>query len=131
MTDNREAEVGGLSTIGIRTKRVYEPEEPDDGERLLVERLWPRGMSRQALAMDGWLRDAAPSHELRRWFAHDPEKWGEFRRRYAAELDRSPDAWRPILDAARGHDVTLLYSARDTVHNNAVALKEYLERKAR
>jgi uncharacterized protein YeaO (DUF488 family) len=115
----------------IRTKRVYESQDAHDGTRLLVERLWPRGLTKEEVAMDGWLKDVAPSGALRRWFAHDPAKWDEFRRRYAAELDGMPDAWRPILETARAKDVTLLYSARDTLHNNAVALKEYLEQHAR
>jgi uncharacterized protein YeaO (DUF488 family) len=115
----------------IRTKRVYETPDPGDGTRLLVERLWPRGMRKEAVAMDGWPKAVAPSDTLRRWFAHDPAKWEEFGRRYAAELDRDPEAWRPILEAAGRDTVTLLYSARDTAHNNAVALKQYLERRAR
>jgi uncharacterized protein YeaO (DUF488 family) len=115
----------------IRTKRVYETPEHGDGTRLLVERLWPRGMKKEAVAMDAWPKDVAPSGALRRWFAHDPAKWEEFKRRYAAELDGEPGSWRPILEAARRNVVTLLYSARDTEHNNAVALKEYLERRGR
>ena len=112
----------------VHTKRVYDPFDARDGARFLVERLWPRGMRKSSLRMDGWLKDVAPSDTLRRWFGHDPAKWEEFRRRYFAELDRAPDAWRPLVEAARGGDVTLLYSARDTEHNNAVALKAYLER---
>ncbi len=112
----------------IRTKRVYEEPEPADGTRFLVERLWPRGMRKEALRLDGWLWDVAPSGELRRWFGHDPAKWEEFRRRYFAELDREPGAWRPILEAASQGDVTLLYRARDAEHNNARALAEYLTR---
>lgn len=115
----------------IQTKRVYEPPESSDGVRFLVERLWPRGMRKEAVAMAGWLKDVAPSGALRRWFAHDPTKWEEFKRRYFTELDGEPEAWQPILQAARRNTVTLLYSARDTAHNNAVALKEYLERHAR
>jgi uncharacterized protein YeaO (DUF488 family) len=111
----------------IRTRRVYDPPEPGDGTRFLVERLWPRGMKKEALPLDGWLKDAAPSDELRRWFSHDPAKWDEFRRRYDAELEGKPDVLQPLREAARQGNVTLLYSARDTEHNNAVALKEYLE----
>jgi uncharacterized protein YeaO (DUF488 family) len=111
----------------IRTRRVYDPPEPGDGTRFLVERLWPRGMKKEELPMDGWLKDAAPSDELRRWFSHDPAKWDEFRRRYDAELEGKPDVLQPLREAARQGNVTLLYSARDTQHNNAVALKEYLE----
>ena len=113
----------------IRLKRVYDLPEPGDGVRLLVERLWPRGMKKDALRLDGWLKDVAPSDALRRWFAHDPAKWDEFQRRYRAELDAHPEAWQPILEAARQGDVTLLYSARDTQRNSAVALKAYLEDK--
>lgn len=111
----------------IRVKRVYEPHEPDDGKRFLVERLWPRGVRKEALALDGWLKDVAPSDALRRWFGHDPARWGEFRRRYTAELDARPAAWQPLLEAAEDGPVTLLFSARDTEHNNAVALRAYLE----
>jgi uncharacterized protein YeaO (DUF488 family) len=111
----------------IRIRRVYEEPEPADGTRFLVERLWPRGMRKEALRLDGWLKDVAPSGELRRWFGHDPAKWEEFRRRYFAELDREPEAWRPILEAARQGNVTLLYSTRDAENNNARALLGYLE----
>lgn len=110
----------------IRTKRVYEPAEPEDGARFLVERLWPRGMKKEALHMDAWLKEVAPSDELRKWFGHDPSKWAEFRRRYFKELESRTGALRPILDAASSGTVTLLYSAHDIEHNNAVALKEYL-----
>jgi uncharacterized protein YeaO (DUF488 family) len=112
----------------IRLKRVYDPPSAEDGERYLVERLWPRGMSRQSLHLSGWLREVAPSAELRVWFGHDPAKWAKFRRRYFRELDTRPEAWKPLLEAARRGTVTLLFSARDAEHNNAVALKEYLER---
>jgi uncharacterized protein YeaO (DUF488 family) len=113
----------------IQTRRVYETPEPSDGTRFLVERLWPRGMKKEALKLDGWLKEVAPSAELRRWFGHDPAKWKEFRRRYFTELDQHPEAWQPIQEAARRGTVTLLYSARDTAHNSAVALKAYLEEK--
>ncbi len=115
----------------IRTKRVYEEPEPADGTRFLVERLWPRGMRKEALHLDAWLKDVAPSGELRRWYGHDPTKWEEFRRRYFAELDGEPEAWRPILAAANQGDVTLLYSARDVERNSARALAEYLAGPAR
>ena len=113
----------------IKLKRVYEKEDPSDGVRYLIERLWPRGVKKAALRIDGWLKDAGPSTELRKWFSHDAEKWQEFRRRYSVELDRAPEAWAPIRDAARQGTVTLLYSSHDTEHNNAVALKEYIEHK--
>jgi uncharacterized protein YeaO (DUF488 family) len=114
----------------IKLKRVYEKEDSDDGVRYLIERLWPRGVKKTSLRIDGWLKDAGPSTELREWFSHDPAKWQEFRRRYFEELDRTPDAWAPIRDATRQGTVTLLYSSHDTEHNNAVALKEYVEHKA-
>jgi uncharacterized protein YeaO (DUF488 family) len=110
----------------IQLKRAYDTAERADGVRYLVERLWPRGLKKEQLRLDGWLKDVAPSAELRKWFSHDPAKWPEFRRRYLAELDRSSEAWRPILDAARRGRVTLIYSSHDTEHNNAVALKDYL-----
>lgn len=111
----------------IAVKRVYEAPEPDDGARFLVERLWPRGMKKESLIMDGWLKEIAPSDGLRRWYGHDPAKWQEFQRRYRAELDAHPAVWQPLLDASRRGNVTLLIAARDTEHNNAVALKLYLE----
>lgn len=113
----------------IHTKRVYDPPARGDGTRFLVERLWPRGIKKQELDATAWLKDVAPSTELRQWFAHDPAKWSAFKRKYFAELDKAETAWKPILQAARRGNVTLLYSARDTEHNNAVALKAYLDRK--
>ena len=112
----------------VAVKRVYEPAVPGDGTRFLVERLWPRGVRKESLQHAGWLKDVAPSDELRRWFGHDPAKWDEFCHRYWAELDSRKAAWHPILEAARRGRVTLLYSARDTEHNNALALKTYLEK---
>lgn len=111
--------------IGI--KRVYDDPETSDGARYLVERLWPRGMKKENLIMDAWFKEVAPSSDLRRWFGHDPEKWKEFQRRYRAELDANPNAWKPLLEASKRGNVTLLYSARDTEHNNADTLKSYLE----
>lgn len=115
----------------MKIKRVYEPPEPDDGARFLVDRIWPRGTKKDSLKLDGWLKDVAPSDTLRKWFAHDPAKWDEFRRRYFAELDSKPQTWQGILKIGREGNVTLLYGARETEHNNAVALKEYLERQVR
>jgi uncharacterized protein YeaO (DUF488 family) len=112
----------------IQVKRVYEPPSARDGARFLVERLWPRGMKKEELRLDEWLKEAAPSDKLRRWFGHVPERWEEFRRRYFLELDEKPESWEPIRKAARRGTVTLLYSARDTEHNSAAALKEYLKR---
>ena len=110
----------------LALKRVYDKAAPEDGVRFLVERLWPRGIKKTDLRLDDWLKDVAPSNELRRWFAHDPNKWTEFQKRYFAELDRHPEACEPIRSAARHGRVTLIYSSHDAEHNNAVALKEYL-----
>lgn len=114
----------------IAIKRAYDPPAKTDGARILVERLWPRGVKKEKLKLTGWLKDAAPSTELRKWFSHDPDKWKEFQRRYRAELDKHPEAWQPILDAARKGKVTLLFSSHDAEHNNVVALKTYLENTA-
>jgi len=111
----------------IQLERVYDAPNSGDGARFLVERLWPRGVKKTSLKMDGWLKDVAPSTELRTWFSHDPVKWDEFCRRYFAELKANPDAWRPILDAMHLGNVTLIYSSHDTEHNNAVALKDFLK----
>ena len=110
----------------IALARVYDDEKAGQGPRFLVERLWPRGVRRADLRLSDWLKDVAPSDELRRWFGHEPEKWDEFRRRYFAELDERPQAWESLRDTSATGDVTLLYSARDVEHNNAVALREYL-----
>ncbi len=115
----------------ITLKRAYDPVSRTDGTRFLVERLWPRGISKARLRVDAWLKEAGPSTELRKWFGHDPEKWVEFRRRYFRELRSRPEAWQPILSAARRGPVTLVYSSHDTAHNNAVALREFLRRKRR
>ncbi|HVO24047.1 MAG TPA: DUF488 domain-containing protein [Candidatus Margulisiibacteriota bacterium] len=115
--------------MAIKLKRAYEPAAAGDGVRYLVERLWPRGMKKTELRLDAWLKDVAPSSDLRQWFSHDPAKWREFRQRYFRELQGNTGAWEPLLKAARRGTVTLLYSARDTEHNNAVALKEFLEGK--
>jgi uncharacterized protein YeaO (DUF488 family) len=110
----------------IRVKRTYDPPARGDGWRVLVERLWPRGMKKEALAADAWLKEVAPSTELRKWFDHQVERWDEFRRRYRDELKAHPDAWQPIVDAGRRGTVTLLYSAHDTLHNGAIVLRDYL-----
>ena len=111
----------------IKIKRVFDPFEPGDGTRFLVDRLWPRGMKKGSFKMDAWLKSAAPSDALRRWFGHDPQKRDEFLDRYFAELDAVREAIEPIIEAAARGDVTLLYSARDTENNNAVALRKYIE----
>jgi uncharacterized protein YeaO (DUF488 family) len=113
--------------IVIKIKRVYEEANSSDGTRLLIERLWPRGMRKDSLSLDGWLKEAGPSTTLRKWFSHDPAKWDEFRKRYFAELEANPSVWRPITEAARRGTVTLIYSSHDEEHNNAVALQEFLK----
>ena len=110
----------------ITLTRVYDHEIAGDRPRFLVERLWPRGVRRADLHLTDWLKEVGPSDELRRWFGHQPERWDEFRRRYFAELDGNPEAWKPLRDAADDGDITLLYSSHDEDHNNAVALREYL-----
>lgn len=113
----------------IQLKRAYEPADKGDGIRYLVERLWPRGVKKTDMPLTDWLKEVAPSTELRKWFGHDPAKWPEFQRRYFAELDRNADVWAPILDRALRGRVTLVYSSHDAEHNNAVALKQYLDQK--
>ncbi|MCC6994606.1 MAG: DUF488 domain-containing protein [Deltaproteobacteria bacterium] len=110
----------------IRIKRAYEAPEPTDGTRVLVDRLWPRGVKKEALDLDVWAKDVAPSAELRQWFGHRGERWQEFRRRYRAELRANPDGWSPILEATRRGPVTLVYGARDAEHNDAVVLRDFL-----
>jgi uncharacterized protein YeaO (DUF488 family) len=112
-------------------KRACERAARADGTRFLIDRLWPRGLSKAAPPPMPGSKTWAPSAALRRWFSHDPRRWNEFRKRYARELDSSPDAWRPIVSAARRGTVTLVYSAHDVRHNNAVALLEYLTAKRR
>jgi uncharacterized protein YeaO (DUF488 family) len=113
----------------IKIKRVYEPVDATDGDRYLVDRLWPRGKSKESLQIVAWLKDAAPSNDLRRWYGHDPAKWEEFQRRYQAELDAVPESWAPLVEAAKGGDITLLYSSKELEINNAAALRLYLEDK--
>jgi uncharacterized protein YeaO (DUF488 family) len=113
--------------ITLQLKRVYDERNEQDGARFLVERLWPRGITKLVLVDAQWLKDVAPSAELRKWSHHDRKRWNEFRRRYFAELKHQKDCLSPILDAARKGTVTLLYSSHDSEHNNAVALKEFLE----
>ena len=110
----------------IYTKRVYEPISKDDGVRVLVDRVWPRGMSKERLKVDLWLKDAAPSTALRKWFAHDPDKWKEFKKRYFSELETNQQEIQQLLELAAKEPLTLLFAAKDTNHNQAVALKEYL-----
>jgi len=113
-----------MATINL--KRAYEEPSRSDGLRILVERLWPRGLSKERAAVDVWLKEIAPSPELSRWYGHDPGKWEEFQKRYWAELDANPDAVAELRRKAREGPVTFVYAARDERHNGALALKEYL-----
>lgn len=113
----------------IKIKRVYDPPEISDGKRYLIDRLWPRGLIKEGLKLTGWIKEAAPGSGLRRSFGHDPAKWKEFQRRYSQELEANPLTWQPLLEAARKGDITLIFGARDTMHNNAVVLKAFLEDK--
>jgi uncharacterized protein YeaO (DUF488 family) len=113
----------------VELKRAYEPAERADGFRILVDRLWPRGVTKEKAHIDLWLKEVAPSTGLRKWFAHDPAKWEEFERRYFAELEKEREAVDELRQLAQQKAVTLVYSARDEAHNQAVALKEFLEQK--
>ena len=111
----------------VKLKRVYDPPKPADGFRVLVDRLWPRGVSKSSARIDLWLKEIAPSAALRKWFGHDPLKWDTFRARYFRELQKNPEAVAQLNEIIRNGPVTLLFAAKDQEHNNAVALKEYLE----
>jgi uncharacterized protein YeaO (DUF488 family) len=113
----------------IDIARAYDALGPDGRTRFLVDRMWPRGVTKDTLRIEAWLRDVAPSTELRRWFGHDPARWEEFQRRYCDELDANPQGWQPLADAAKRGPVTLLFGARDREHNQAVVLRDYLMRK--
>ncbi|HEY1299205.1 MAG TPA: DUF488 domain-containing protein [Stellaceae bacterium] len=113
-----------ISNIGL--KRAYEAPDAEDGMRILVDRLWPRGVKKADAAIDRWMKELAPSSELRRWFGHQPERWSEFRRRYRAELERHPDLVAELRGLARRQRVTLVFGAKDEAHNDAVVLKEFL-----
>lgn len=112
----------------IVVARVYDETSAKSrkASRYLVERLWPRGMKKESLQLDGWLKDVAPSPALRKWYSHEVERWPEFRKRYLAELRANPESWQPLLKSARRGNVTLLYSARDTEHNSALLLRAFL-----
>jgi uncharacterized protein YeaO (DUF488 family) len=110
--------------VDVRTKRIYDPAEPGDGYRILVDRVWPRGVSREAARLDEWAKDLAPTTELRKWFAHDPARFGEFRTRYRAELGERGEEIERLRALARSRSLTILYAARDCDHNNAVVLAE-------
>lgn len=113
--------------MSITVKRIYEAPAKTDGYRVLVDRVWPRGMKKEDAALDAWSKELAPSTALRKWFGHDPARWEGFRHRYATELDAAAEHWRPLLTQASRHRITLLFGARDEEHNNAVALKCYLD----
>jgi len=112
----------------IQTRRIYDPPAALDRARILVDGLWPRGISKQQALLDGWWRKLAPGKELRQWFAHDPSRWEGFKERYFTELDAKQEALSALAETSRGGRLTLLFAARDPVHNNAVALREYLLR---
>ncbi len=114
------------SSRRVDLKRVYEPPGASDGCRILVERLWPRGLSKENAAIDLWLKDVAPSPALRKWFGHDPDRWSEFKRRYFAELRANPEALEPLRARMRAGRVTFVFASRETRFNNAVALGEFL-----
>lgn len=113
----------------FRIKRVYDEPSPQDGFRFLVDRLWPRGIRKEKLPFTEWVKEVAPSPELRKWFGHEPGKWTEFRKRYRQELANNPAAWAPLLAAVQKGDVTLLFAARDMEINHATVLREFLEGK--
>lgn len=113
----------------IHVHRIYDHDSVPDGRRYLVDRLWPRGVKKEQLGLDAWLKEIAPSNDLRQWYGHDPAKWPEFQKRYFAELDAQPAICQPLIDAARRGPVVLLYSSKEPAYNNAVALKLYLESK--
>jgi uncharacterized protein YeaO (DUF488 family) len=120
---------GAVPAARVKLKRVYEPAEPDDGIRVLVDRLWPRGLSKAGAAIDRWMKNVAPSTELRRWFGHERDRWPEFRRRYVLELQQHTTELEEIRAVAGKITVTLLYGARDERHNDAVVLREVLLRR--
>jgi len=111
----------------IKIKRIYDPASSKDGKRILVDRLWPRGIRKDEARIDEWLKDIAPSNELRKWFSHDPSKWQEFKKRYEKELQNESDMLERIREMARTGVITLLFAAKDIEHNNAVVLEEILE----
>ena len=112
----------------IQLKRAYDDPSPDDGVRVLVDRLWPRGVSKEDAALDRWMKEVAPTTELRKWFDHDPEKWDAFRDRYAAELENHTEELAYLRETSRAGTLTLVYGAKDTEHNDAVVLKDVLTR---
>lgn len=118
-----------MKQVRIEIARAYDPLGTDGRARFLVDRVWPRGATKDMLRLDAWVRDVAPSAELRRWFGHDPSRWEVFRQRYCAELDANPQAWQPLLEAAQRGPIALLFGARDREHNQAIVLRDYLMRR--
>jgi uncharacterized protein YeaO (DUF488 family) len=116
--------------VGIRLKRVYDKPAKADGRRVLIDRVWPRGLRKKEARLDEWLKEIAPSAGLRKWFGHDPARWKEFKKRYSAELDDQRGQIEQLAHQAKKRRITLLFGANDTEHNNAVALKEYLQKLA-
>ena len=117
---------GRVPAANIKLKRAYDTPAPEDGMRILVDRLWPRGLSKQRAAIDQWMKDISPSTKLRQWFGHDPSRWDEFRRRYATEVHQHPELLDQLRSLARKGQITLVYSASDEVHNDAVALRHVI-----
>jgi uncharacterized protein YeaO (DUF488 family) len=117
-----------IPASNVNLKRAYEPPAPDDGTRILIDRLWPRGISKERAAIDQWMKDISPSTELRKWFGHDPARWNEFRRRYAQEVHKNSDLLDHLRSLARQGPITLVYSAHDEKHNDAVELRELILR---
>jgi uncharacterized protein YeaO (DUF488 family) len=115
-----------ISTRNVKLKRAYEPPVADDGTRILIDRLWPRGISKERAAIDQWMKDISPSTELRKWFGHDPARWDEFRRRYAQEVHKNNDLLDQLRSLARHGPITLVYSAHDEKHNDAVELRKLI-----
>ncbi len=113
--------------MAIKLKRAYEKPSRNDGKRVLVDRLWPRGVSKQEAKVDLWLKEIAPSDELRKWFKHEPQKWSQFEKRYFSELDKNPEALEKLNEIVSKGNVTLVFAAADEEHNNAVALKQYID----
>ena len=115
--------------MSIGLKRAYDPPQRSDGYRVLVDRIWPRGITKDDLKVDAWLKEVAPSTDLRKWFGHDPKKWDEFKRRYGRELEPHAAALKQLVERARAGRVTLVFGAKDSEHNQAVVIKEHLERR--
>ncbi|MBL4575197.1 MAG: DUF488 domain-containing protein [Opitutaceae bacterium] len=122
------SEKNDAKLMKIQIKRIYQPADPQEGQRILVDRLWPRGITQKAAGIIYWAKDIAPSTELRKWYVHDPEKWNEFKERYFAEIDQNPDALTRLLKQLKGPVITFLFSSKEERLNNAAALREYIEK---